>query len=178
MRLTAEQRRCLPRAAFGDPANRKLPVPTLEYYAPAKARLSQMFRRREYTAAERNWIAERIDAIAASLRKDPARFRKCLRRKNPGLPEPVDVPAAARAYTQFHWGDRPHGTRVESFPDARSCVPVELGTLVEAVYLTDKGKHVRVEFEHHFRHPPRLYYGDGGLLVAGRVRVTKRGIEQ
>jgi hypothetical protein len=83
-------------------------------------------------------------------------------------------------YILTHWGDRgPVRDRVLGAPDPRAGELVELGRLVEIVYLTKKmGDGGLAEYEHRFRAPfPYVAFNSTGLVICGGgYRVGLRGI--
>lgn len=83
-------------------------------------------------------------------------------------------------YIATHWGKRgPVPFRDLDFPNPRAGELVELGRLVEIVYLTEKlGDSGPTEYQHRFRSPaPFLAFNSTGLFICGGgYRVGIRGI--
>jgi len=93
----------------------------------------------------------------------------------------VSLSEARKDYKRTHWGDRGRKKApVLKVADPGEGVGVELGSLVQVVYATKKGRGPVEEFEHDFGEPqPRLLYSVRSrlLLVAGGAySVDWRGI--
>lgn len=173
-----------------DAVRANLPADLVPVFDRVRGRIKGSARRTR-TEAFLEWVEAHPDEVAAdraaAADEDVARMiaeheaeLAGQRYANPA-PEPASrIDAAKRAYKAFHWNRSASQVRTAEFPDPRQggAAPYCLGVITEIVYLTDKGEYVKTEFEHKMRRPPRLYYGDGGLLVEGPVRVTSRGIEQ
>lgn len=64
-RLTAKQRKKLPASEFGDPKNRKYPMPDKKHAANAKARATQMMKRGRLTEKGRDHIRAMANRMLA-----------------------------------------------------------------------------------------------------------------
>ena len=68
-KLSAEERKELPKTAFGEPGKRKYPMPDVSHAANAKARASQQEAKGGLSKAEERNIDRRADRVIARISK-------------------------------------------------------------------------------------------------------------
>lgn len=68
-KLTTKQRNKLPKKVFGEPGERKYPMPDKSHAKNAKARASQMVKKGKLSSAEKSKIDAKADKVLKKKKK-------------------------------------------------------------------------------------------------------------
>jgi hypothetical protein len=101
------------------------------------------------------------------------------RKNNPSRARAVASTALA-AFKLVHWGNDAKRSSAMSIPDPRVAELVELGRVVEVVYVTAKGERRTYEWQHDSKSGPFLLFDARDdrafFLTRSAWRMTERGI--